>query len=33
MLVLLGKAWDEIRPEDYLSLIARLDMKPRVLEL
>jgi hypothetical protein len=33
MLVLLGKAWDEITPEDYLSLIDRLEMKPRVLEL
>jgi hypothetical protein len=33
MLVLLGKAWDDIRPEDYLSLIERLNMKPRVLDL
>ncbi len=33
MLVLLGNAWDEVRPEDYLSLIERLDLKPRVLEL
>ena len=33
MLVLLGKAWDEVQPEDYLSLIERLDMKPRVIEL
>ncbi len=33
MLVLLGKAWDEVMPEDYRSLIAQLDMKPRVLEL
>ena len=33
MLVLLGKAWEDIRPEDYLSLIERLDMKPRILEL
>jgi hypothetical protein len=33
MLVLLGKAWDDVRPEDYLSLIERLDMKPRVLDL
>ena len=33
MLVLLGKAWDDISPEDYRSLIERLDMKPRILEL
>lgn len=33
MLVLLGKAWDDIKPDDYLSLIERLDMKPRVVEL
>ncbi len=33
MLVLLGKAWNDIKPEDYLSLIDRLNMKPRVLEL
>ena len=33
MLVLLGKAWDDVRPEDYLSLIERLDMIPRVLDL
>jgi hypothetical protein len=33
MLVLLDKSWDEVKPEDYLSLIERLDMRPRVLEL
>ncbi|MGD0152558.1 MAG: quinate 5-dehydrogenase [Thermacetogeniaceae bacterium] len=33
MLVLLGKAWEDIKPEDYLALIDRLNMKPRVLEL
>jgi hypothetical protein len=33
MLVLLGKAWEDIKPEDYLELINRLDMKPRLLEL
>jgi hypothetical protein len=30
MLVLLGKPWDEVKPEDYLELIERLDMKPRI---
>jgi hypothetical protein len=33
MLALLGKAWEDIKPEDYLDLINRLDMKPRLLEL
>jgi hypothetical protein len=33
MLVLLGKTWDDIRPEDYRLLIERLDLKPRILEL
>ncbi len=33
MLVILGKAWEEIRPEDYLSLIDRLEMRPKVIEL
>jgi hypothetical protein len=33
MLVLLGKTWDEIIPQDYLSLIERLDMIPRVIDL
>jgi hypothetical protein len=33
MLVLLGKAWDDIMPQEYLSLIDRLDMRPKVLDL
>lgn len=31
MLTLLGKAWEDVKPEDYLELINQLDMKPRIL--
>jgi hypothetical protein len=33
LLALLGKAWDDVTPEDYLDLIKRLDLKPRVVRL
>ena len=33
MLVLLGKRWEDIAAEDYLDLMARLEMKPRVQKL
>ena len=33
LLALLGRRWEEVRPEDYLDLIRRLDLKPRILEL
>lgn len=33
MVVLLGKKWEDISPEDYLELMGRLDMKPRVQRL
>lgn len=33
MLVLLGKRWEDIIPEDYMGMMERLDIKPRVLRL
>jgi hypothetical protein len=33
LLAILGKRWEEVRPEDYLDLIHRLDLKPRIVEL
>lgn len=33
LLALLGKTWDEVTDQDYLDLIHRLDLKPRVLAL
>jgi len=33
LLAILGKRWEEVRPEDYLELIHRLDLKPRIVEL
>lgn len=33
LLTLLGKRWEEVRPEDYLDLIRRLDLKPRLVDL
>lgn len=33
LLTILGKRWEEVRPEDYLDLIRRLDLKPRLVEL
>jgi hypothetical protein len=33
MLALLGKSWQEVHPEDYLDLISRAGLKPRVLRL
>jgi len=32
-LVLLGKTWEEATAEDYLDLIERLDLRPRVEKL
>ncbi|MGC1381746.1 MAG: hypothetical protein WA814_12070 [Candidatus Baltobacteraceae bacterium] len=33
LLALLGKAWNEVIPEDYERLLRALDLKPRVVEL
>lgn len=33
LLAILGKRWEEVRPEEYLDLIHRLDLKPRIVEL
>lgn len=33
LLALLGKRWEDVRPEDYLELIQRLDLRPRIVEL
>ncbi|MFZ5642014.1 MAG: quinate 5-dehydrogenase [Bacillota bacterium] len=33
LLVLLGKRWEDITPGDYLKLMDRLDMKPRIQRL
>lgn len=33
LLALLGKSWDQVTPEDYLDLISRAGLKPRVLHL
>lgn len=33
LLVLLRKKWDEVMPGDYLDLIRRLDLKPRIVRL
>jgi hypothetical protein len=33
LLVLLGKAWAEVTPDDYLGLIRQLDLKPRIVRL
>ena len=33
LLALLGKKWDEVQPDDYLDLIRRLELKPRILDL
>ena len=33
LLTLLGKSWEEVGPEDYLELIERLQLKPRLLAL
>lgn len=32
-IVILQKSWEEIKPEDYLELIKKLDLKPRIIEL
>lgn len=32
-LAILGKKWDEVKPEDYLNLISKLGFKPRMLQL
>lgn len=33
LLVLLGKPWADVTPEDYLALVKQLDLKPRVVSL
>lgn len=33
LLALLGKRWEDVQPEDYLDLIHRLDLKPRIVHL
>lgn len=33
LLALLGKRWEEVEPGDYLDLIQRLGLKPRIVEL
>ncbi len=33
LLVLLGKKWEEVTEKDYLNLIDRLGLKPRIVEL
>ncbi|MGM9998734.1 MAG: quinate 5-dehydrogenase [Candidatus Bruticola sp.] len=33
MLAILGKKWEEVEPQDYLSLITRLNFQPRVVKL
>lgn len=33
LLALLGKRWEDVQPNDYLDLIRRLDLKPRIVEL
>lgn len=33
MLVLLEKTWDDVEPQDYLNLIQKLGLEPRVVEL
>jgi hypothetical protein len=32
MIALLGKTWAEVTDDDYRTLLARLDLKPRVIE-
>lgn len=33
LLALLGKRWEDVEPGDYLDLIQRLGLKPRIIEL
>lgn len=33
LLALLGKRWDAVTPDDYAALVARLGLRPRVVEL
>ena len=33
ILAILGKRWEEVTKEDYLTMIERLDMKPRIVAL
>lgn len=33
MLVLLGKSWDDVVPQDYLNLIQKMGLRPRVVDL
>jgi hypothetical protein len=32
MIALLGKTWADVTDDDYRTLLARLDLKPRVIE-
>ena len=32
MLAILGKNWEEVKPEDYLDLIKRLNFRPRIVK-
>lgn len=33
MVVLLGKKWDQITPQDYIDLMRRMDMRPRLVQI
>ncbi|MGM9991412.1 MAG: quinate 5-dehydrogenase [Candidatus Bruticola sp.] len=33
MLAILGKKWEEVKPQDYLDLIKRLNFQPRIVKL
>ena len=33
LLALLGKRWDDVTSDDYATLLARLDLRPRVIDL
>lgn len=33
MLAILGKKWEEVKPQDYLELIKRLEFRPRIVKL
>jgi hypothetical protein len=33
LIALLGKRWDDVTPDDYATLLARLSLRPRVIEL
>jgi hypothetical protein len=33
LIALLGKTWSDVTPEDYVSLLGRLALRPRVIDL